>query len=207
MDWKFDKTISEIFPQHVRQHIPNYDQVIDQSVAVSELHGKNCKIIDVGCAVGETLKRLQQRGFTDLTGVDNSQYMLDYCPKNINLICSDQFPKTDLPFDVILCNWTLHFMQDKQFYLESMADSLKVGGHLVLSEKTSLDSLPIGFYHDFKSQQGVSYEEIKQKESSLVNVMHINDYNWYLEKLAEVGFRKIWIINAYWCFTTFLAEK
>ena len=207
MTWKFDKKVSAIFPMHARQHIPHYDHVIDLSVEICKLHDQNSKIIDVGCAVGETLSRLEQHQFHNIYGVDNSQDMLDLCSTKKNLICSDFFPTYLAPFDVILCNWTLHFILNKIQYLDHMFESLLPGGHLVLTEKTSLDQIPIGFYHMFKQQQGVPLQEIKNKELSLQSVMHINDPLWYLNKLKEIGFSKIWIIDAYWCFTTFLAQK
>jgi 2-polyprenyl-3-methyl-5-hydroxy-6-metoxy-1,4-benzoquinol methylase len=76
MSWKFDNTIAKIFTEHARQHIPNYDLVIDKSIDLCNWHlKKDDSIIDVGSATGETLQRLHRDGFTNLTGVDASQDM------------------------------------------------------------------------------------------------------------------------------------
>lgn len=206
MKWVFDKKIAESFPTHARAHIPNYDEVIDQSIDVCKLYGNGASIIDVGVATGETISRLHQAGFNNLTGVDNSRDMLDKCPQGIaRLIESDVFPEGE--YDVALINWTLHFMQNKKQYLEHVFSCLHPNGALVLSEKTSTDEFPKKFYYDFKKAKGVSEEAIIKKENSLKSVMHINDVSWYLGALREIGFSKVYISNAFWCFTTFVCVK
>ena len=66
MTWQFDDDVAEIFPQHARQHIPNYDQVLNLSLDVCNDYSKTSKILDVGCATGETLKLLEQNNFTNI---------------------------------------------------------------------------------------------------------------------------------------------
>jgi trans-aconitate methyltransferase len=205
MTWKFDKAVAKTFAEHVRRHIPNYEQVINQSVEICNLYKKDSKIIDVGCAIGETLTQLHTRGFTNIYGVDNSQDMLDQCPKVATLINSNSFP-IDV-FDVVLINWTLHFIKDKEQYLKDVFANLAAGGTLVLSEKTSLDPFAIKMYHNFKRSQGVSEEEIRIKEQRTKDVMFIDSADWYLTMLKNIGFSKVYIINASWCFTTFVCVK
>lgn len=206
--WKFDSNLAPKFVDHARKHIPDYDEVIDISVELCEdLYGQNSNVIDVGCASGETLKRLNKKGFTNIYGLDNSQAMIDVCPKDIaTYILSETYP-TGLPaMDVIICNWTLHFIKDKLTYLKAIKDNLHDKGTLILSEKTTLDPLMIEKYHEFKIQKGVSEEEIKVKEKQLLNVMHINDIEWYLCTLKEIGFSKVNVINAHYCFNTFICR-
>ena len=205
--WKFDNTIANIFESHAKQHIPNYDAVIDQCVDVCNYLDKNTKIIDVGCAIGETLNRLQSHGFTNLHGVDNSWAMIEKCNTRgpFHLHYSDKFP--DELYDVVLMNWTLHFIENKIEYLKSVYDGLSDNGLLILSDKTSNDELPLKFYHQFKSRKGVSENEIREKAQSLVNVMFIHDVDWYLKTLRSIGFKEVYIINAYWCFTSFICTK
>jgi tRNA (cmo5U34)-methyltransferase len=206
-NWKFDSTVAKSFVDHARQHIPNYDQVINKCVELCQYHlGQHSRIIDVGCATGETLRRLHSAGFTNLTGVDNSRDMLDYCDPDIaTILCRDNFP--DRRFDAVLCNWTLHFIKDKIRYLADIYSNLTEGGILVLSEKTSLDPVAINRYHNWKRRNGVSDEEILLKEQAVKNIMHIQDVQWYITTLAIVGFKNIQVIDASWCFTTFLCNK
>ena len=207
MNWKFDAKVAETFVDHARQHIPNYDTVIDKSVDVCQhLLPTDASIIDVGCATGETLRRLSAAGFTDLHGVDASSAMLQHCDNSIaEYYHSDRLPNRK--FDAVICNWTLHFVDDKVKYLQDIQQSLNPNGFLILSDKTSLDPVPIHFYHEIKRANGVSEMAIAEKARSVETVMHINDPKWYLDTLALVNFGKIHIIDASWCFTSFLCFK
>jgi tRNA (cmo5U34)-methyltransferase len=206
MTWQFDKTVAKIFNNHAVQHIPNYNQVIDLCVDICKQQDKSIKIIDVGCAVGETLKRLHNNGFNNLYGVDSSQSMLDECPTNIaTFYCSNQLPVG--PYDIILMNWTLHFVKEKLEYLKQIYANLNPNGILVISDKTSLDPTAINFYHNYKRKQGVSNLDIQAKEASVKDIMYIDNVEWYQQTLKEIGFSKIHIVNAFWCFTTFVCIK
>lgn len=204
--WKFDSTVAADFVDHARKHIPNYDLVIDKAVGVCQKFlDPDDAIIDVGCATGETLRRLRQAGFANLAGVDSSADMLSQCKATANLILSDRLPIG--PYKAVICNWTLHFIMDKLAYLKDIHDELEPNGILFLSDKTSKDSVCVDFYHDFKRRQGVSDQEIAAKARRVESVMHIDPPMWYLESLAQIGFKHIHIVDASWCFTTFFCVK
>ena len=204
--WQFNQEVAKTFVDHAQKHIPNYDRVINKSVEVCQkLLSKDAAIIDVGCATGETLKRLSHAGYVNLTGVDNSSSMLAHCHADATLICSDQFPNQ--LFDAVLCNWTLHFMPNKLDYLQQIYNNLLPSGVFIISDKTSLVPTMIEFYHDFKSSAGVSEKDIADKAASVRDIMYINNPQWYLETLSRLGFKNIQIIDASWCFTTFFCVK
>lgn len=207
MEWQFNEKVAETFVSHAKQHIPNYSQVIDKSIEVcSHYLQPQDKIIDVGCATGETLRRLHSAGFSNLTGVEASHAMLQHCDFNIaRILHNDRFPNEK--FDGVLCNWTLHFIEDKEMYLVDIHRNMNENGVLVLSEKTSLDPTAIKFYHEWKHSQGVSWEDIRAKEAAVKDVMFIKDPKWYIDTLTWIGFKNIQIIDANWCFTTFMAVK
>jgi tRNA (cmo5U34)-methyltransferase len=207
--WQFDQHVAKIFADHARQHIPNYDQVIDLTVSLCEQKlNANSPILEIGCAVGETVKKLNLKNFSNIHAVDNSQDMIDKCPADMaNYYCSSEFPTINIKFQAILCNWTLHFIQDKISYLKKIFDQLEPGGLLVLSEKTQNSGLALEQYHKFKSSMGVSDEQIRAKALSLTNVMFIHDVRWYFSTLEDLGFKQIYIAQASWCFTTFVAVK
>jgi tRNA (cmo5U34)-methyltransferase len=205
--WQFNSSVAVTFVDHARQHIPNYDLVIDKCVSVCEQRlKKSDKIIDVGCATGETLRRLNGAGFNNLTGVESSSDMLQYCDDSIaSLVHSNQFPNKT--FDGVLCNWTLHFVKNKKQYLSDIYHNLNKNGLFILSEKTSLDPVAINFYHRWKHEQGVSWKDIEAKEAAIKDIMYINSPSWYIDTLNQLGFRNIQIIDASWCFTSFMAIK
>lgn len=206
LSWKFDQQVAETFVSHARQHIPDYDRIIHKVVDVCKhLLSPNDRIIDVGCATGETLQQLSSAGFTNLFGVDSSQDMLDRCCAPANLVCNDSFPPGH--FNAVTINWTLHFIQNKTQYLQDIFNSLTPGGFLFLSDKTSKDPLAIDFYHQYKASMGVSNSDILAKARSVESIMYINNPAWYLETLHDIGFKNTQIIDANWCFTTFLAIK
>lgn len=207
MSWKFDQDVARTFPAHARSHIPNYEAVIGLCVALCEDYGKDAAILDVGVATGETISQLNSAGFTNLFGVDNSRAMLDQCPDGIaTLILSESFPEAR-EFDVVLMNWTLHFIREKEDYLQDIFEGLRPGGLLVLSEKISKADFPSRHYHQFKRRQGLSEAEIRQKARSLEHVMYINDVPWYFRALSKAGFREVHLVNAFWCFATFVCIK
>lgn len=204
--WQFDQKVAQVFVEHARKHIPGYDRVIDKSIDACRHHlADNARILDVGCATGETLRRLHQAGFTNVSGVDASQDMLDQYQGDANLYCSSSLPPG--PWDAILCNWTLHFVPDKVSYLRSIWNNLSTGGFLILSEKTSLDPVTIQHYHNFKLRNGVSEQEILEKQRKVQDIMYINEPTWYLDTLSSMGFKNLHIVDADWCFTTFFCTK
>lgn len=205
--WQFNSDVAKVFVAHARQHIPNYDNVIDKCVSLAQGRlAKDSAIVDVGCATGETLRRLKQAGFVNLYGVESSQAMLDHCDASLaQYYHSNTFPNKK--FDAVFCNWTLHFIKDKLSYLSAIHSNLDDQGFLVLSDKTSLDPFCIKKYHQWKSAQGVTEEQIQAKEQSVKDIMFIDSPRWYLDTLKQVGFGHVEIIDADWCFTTFLCFK
>ncbi len=209
-NWKFDNSIAPIFVEHARKHIPDYDRVIDLSIDVclDKFQTQDIKIIDVGCATGETINRFYNKGFSMLFGVDNSPTMLEQCDKDkATYILSETFPKTYGKFNVVLCNWTLHFIEDKLQYLNDVFASMENDGVLIITDKTKNDGLDLSLYHRFKMSVGVSRGEVQNKAQSVKQIMHINDCIWYINKLNDLGFKSVSIINATPCFTTFVAIK
>jgi hypothetical protein len=106
-----------------------------------------------------------------------------------------------------LANWTLHFVKDKAQYLQDIYDSLTPGGYLILSDKTTQSDIVKNLYYDFKRQQGLSEEYIKEKEQKLIGVMHSVSAEWYLKQLRLTGFATSDIINSDRGFVTFLCVK
>jgi 2-polyprenyl-3-methyl-5-hydroxy-6-metoxy-1,4-benzoquinol methylase len=210
--WSFNTAVSENFETHARQHIPRYDEIINQSVQICRYTfgvASNIKIIDVGCATGETLRRLYAAGFQDLIGVDASEAMLSKVQQShiAKWIHSEDFPADLGPYNAVLCNWTLHFIQQKRDYLEKIYNGLHSGGVLVLTDKTANSGVELEMYHDIKRANGVTEEDIELKAQSVQNVMFIDPPAWYIKTLEEIGFADIKIINASPCFTTFMAVK
>ena len=209
MAWQFDQQVASNFDSHARQHIPDYDRVLDQTLSLCRQKlSSESTILEIGCAVGETVKRLHEQGFEHIHAVDSSADMLAQCPPDAaTYYHSVDFPTFDVTFDAVICNWTLHFIPDKKSYLEKIYQALNPGGLLILSEKTENYGLALEQYHQFKRSQGVSDAEIADKAASLVGVMFVDSAEWYCKTLTEMGFQQVTVFNAAWCFTSFVAVK
>jgi ubiquinone/menaquinone biosynthesis C-methylase UbiE len=205
-NWVFDDSVAKRFQQEAEAHIPSYHTVIDMCV---EFANKNLKkddsIIDVGSALGYTMKRFIDEGYKNVIGVDNSRAMIDNSIFPELVIESNTFPKNEYHF--ILANWTIHFIQDKYSYLNDVYDSLLYGGYLILTDKLQQSDIVKNEYYDFKRKNGVTEEYIQQKEKDLVGIMHSKSLGWYTNKLSMVGFKSVEVIHADLGFVTFLCKK
>ena len=204
-EWTFNQSLGQTFEDRARQRIPNYDKVIDQTVQVCKKIFTDCnsRIIDVGSATGETIRKLFNLGFRNLVGVDPRSNMIDKV-KDLPIahwIHSNEFPINDGPYSAVCCNWFLHSITNKVLYLNNIYRGLDRGGILILTDKTQHSGIELELYQDFQRQQGVSEEEIATE-----NLMLTDSIEWYIETLRTIGF-KVNIINADYCFTTFLAVK
>jgi tRNA (cmo5U34)-methyltransferase len=205
--WKFDQSVANIFVDHARQHIPNYETVIAKTICLADLKlDKTAKILDFGCATGRTLEQFKLAGYDNLYGIDNSQAMLDKCNVFADLRCTDTVPETYQDFDLILSNWTLHFVDDKTDVVDRIASALLPGGFFVLSEKVSEMPVLIDLYYEWKFAQGVSREAIELKRQTLDGVMKVKPHEWWLSILNE-RFSHVSIIDADWCFCSYLCIK
>ena len=165
------------------------------------------KIIDVGSAIGTTLHALYEAGYRHLYGVDSSAEMLARSFDKATLIESEQFPVEHGPFDVVIANWVLHFIHDRQDYLQTIKDSLSEKGVLILTEKIAGSELANELYHDFKRANGMTEQQIEEKKQRLEGVLVTYPLQWYFEQLASLGFQHIEVINANTVFVTLLASQ
>src|SRR5262249_32117275 len=208
--WSFDASVASSFVDHARRHIPAYDQVIDLSVRVAKAFCTPWqKIAEVGCATGQTVRRLEEAGFRNIVAVDSSQAMLEACEvRHASLGCSDRFPVDRGPYKLVLANWTLHFVEpgERASYLDSVRAALAPGGKLVLSDKTAQSPFVEQLYHGFKRSQGVSDDEIRDKKRRLAGVLEPLPAEWYVANLRRLGFATeiLWAEHG---FVTFLASS
>lgn len=204
--WVFDENVAKRFQQEAKLHIPSYDIVISKCIDFANRNlKKDARIIDVGSALGYTLKRFIDEGYTNIFGVDNSKAMIDNSLFPDLVTASNSFPKDS--YDLVLVNWTMHFIQDKYSYLNDIYNALPLNGHLILTDKLLQSEIVKRDYYDFKRKNGVSEEYIQQKEKDLIGVMHSVTLGWYTNKLHMVGFKTVEVIHADLGFTTFLCEK
>jgi SAM-dependent methyltransferase len=205
--WKFDESVAERFQTEAKTQIPDYDRVIDLSIQLTNeiYHTKHLHIIDVGSALGHTVKKFIDAGYMNVVGVDNSPAMISNSLFPKSTICSDTFPEGE--WDVVIANWTLHFIKERGLYLKSIYDNMTNGGMLIITDKMEHSSYLEKLYHAWKRSNGVTDETISNKKRALLGVLDTKPMMWYMNTLTEIGFTDIDIINTSMMFTTIYARK
>lgn len=206
--WTFDADVAQRFGQEARDHIPDYERVIDLSINLVQAiypNQRNIGIVDVGSALGYTVDQFRRRGYGNVWGIESSEAMIQQSLHPRFILKSNQFVAR--PWHVVLANWTLHFISARKEYLEAIYQSLSPGGMLLLTDKMSHSGTLENLYHDFKRANGVSEEEIERKKQSLTGVLTTRPLSWYLTVLNDLGFQDSQVINSRFMFTTIYARK
>ena len=184
------------------------------------------RFLDLGASVGALEKRLcekyPEKNVTFYL-IDNSKAMLEKAKTNLttfknfkfHYLCKDisNFPK-GIDFDLVVLNYTLQFTSEdkRKDLLIELRKSLKPGGYLVLSEKTSLQNPRISNlinrkYHEFKKLQGYSVLEIARKKEALNSVLISWSKKQIEDCLKEAGFRSRDLVNQSFQFGTWFCQK
>jgi tRNA (cmo5U34)-methyltransferase len=207
--WSFDAGVAQRFQREAECHIPDYQRVLDLSAEIVDRvypGERGLGIVDVGSALGHTLKLFTDRGYVDVWGLESSPAMRDSSQLQDRVRLCSEFPK-DRAWRVVLANWTLHFVQEREQYLQAIYDQLEPGGCLIISDKMSHGSLEEELYHEFKRGNGISEEEIAEKKARLVGVLTPRPLEWYLETLKRIGFTDLAVVNSRYMFHTIYARR
>jgi SAM-dependent methyltransferase len=94
---------------------------------------------DVGCGAGGTLEYLERTGNYRLFGLDHSQIMLGEVASRLasnRLVRGsiEELPFKPFSFDALFCECVLSTLDDRESALRGLAELLKVGGVLILSD-------------------------------------------------------------------------
>lgn len=204
--WTFDSSIADKFQYEASTNIPDYEKVIHLCMLYASAYSKESYAIDVGSALGHTVDIFTSAGFINMYGVESSHYMIQKS-KHIGRIIHNNVLPNNFIWDIVLMNWTLHFIRDKYKYLIDIYNGLHSEGIFILTDKTLQSNIVKDRYYQFKLNNGVSKEYILEKESRLLNSIYLNDVRWYINTLYEIGFQSVEIINARYGFVTFLCKK
>lgn len=205
--WVFDGSVADRFQREAEIHIPDYERVIKMCVEIVEntFEDKDIKIIDVGSALGNTLEMFYTKGYTNVYGVESSEAMIAKSAYKSKITHSDKLP--DGPWDVVLANWTLHFIHDRKEYLERTFNEMSENGLLVLTDKMNSTVEIDALYQKSKLDNGATPEEVEQKKQAIMGVLVTKPLIWYITTLHEIGFREIQVVNSKYMFNTIYARK
>lgn len=226
-DFRFDASVARVFPDMIRRSVPGYTTIIPMIEVITEQYaqpGTNC--YDLGCSLGASTLAMRH-GIADrdctLTGVDNSSAMLERCqhyialddsPLPVALRCEDILTTELRNASVTTLNFTLQFVPPAQRngLLARIADAMRPGGVLILSEKIRFDSpdeqsVQTRLHHEFKRANGYSDLEISQKRSAIEQVLIPETLDDHKQRLAKAGFNQVLVWYQCFNFVSMLAIK
>ncbi len=207
--FRFDQKVVDVFPDMIARSVPGYATILHCIGQLAERHaqpGTHC--YDLGCSLGAGLLAMRQRvqhSDVTLTGIDNSEAMIERCRSlladstsgpSIELLHADVLNVDFQPMSVCVLNFTLQFIPpaQRQTLLDRIAVHMQPGGVLVLSEKLRFEDeghqqLMTELHHDFKRLNGYTELEIAQKRQAIEDVLIPETFSTHRDRLEQAGFR------------------
>ncbi len=209
-DFVFDNRVVNVFPDMINRSVPGYGQLIPMIGMLARRYAQaGSNLYDLGCSLGAVSLAMrtavQARGVR-IFAIDNSADMIQRLEENLQ-VSTDSGLLPILPrrqdilesrienASVVVFNFTLQFIDPvkRQSLLAGVADGLKPGGVLILSEKIRFEDptehqLQTNWHHDFKRAQGYTDMEIARKRDALENVMVPDSLQQHQQRLTKAGF-------------------
>lgn len=212
VDFSFNETVAQVFPDMVRRSVPGYDAQLATLGVIAAHYGQpHTAIYDLGCSLGAASLSIARQPLpkgVHIVAVDNAPAML----QRARLVWQTSAPADAPPIvfkqadaravlvekaSVVVLNYTLQFLPlaERLPLLKRIADGLCSGGALLLAEKITLpgaaQELMTQLHLDYKRANGYSEMEIAQKRTALENVLRPEPLATHQERLQEAGFRTV----------------
>jgi ubiquinone/menaquinone biosynthesis C-methylase UbiE len=158
---------------------------------ISNFLSPNQKILDIGCATGNFLYKIQKiNKYIELYGVDSSNKMINIAKtkfKNINFYNLNaeniNFPKNY--FDIVTIIETLHHLKNQKLILEKIYDILKKNGIFIIVEP-DINNKIIKFFINFLKKFKVEKESIFLNEKEIIEL--VTKFNFLIiKKYKKLG--------------------
>lgn len=218
--FRFDAEVADVFQDMVERSVPGYASLIH---GIALLGGKYAQVgatcYDLGCSLGTATRALSARMGPEhpILAVDSSPDMIARCTRipssSVQYRCADIREVTLDSADVVVLNLTLQFLppEDRLPLLRRIAEALRPGGALILTEKLRFDEpeedLVQKRYENFKRAQGYSELEISQKRTALEQVLVRDSLSTHRERLMTAGFDPVTVWFQCLHFTSMLAIR
>ncbi|MCZ6619150.1 MAG: carboxy-S-adenosyl-L-methionine synthase CmoA [Gammaproteobacteria bacterium] len=216
VDFVFDTTVVDVFPDMIRRSVPGYETVIPITGLIAAQHiAPGGRVYDLGCSLGATtLAVLRQLNDTPckIIAVDNAPAMIARARELVtdSRVHFKEADILDLEMEgasVVLLNYVLQFvsLDDRLTLLNRIQRSLLPSGRLILSEKIRFEDAETHAYYDalhlhYKRANGYSELEISQKRTALENVMITDSIDEHLARFRAAGFSQaeVWFRCLNW---------
>ena len=218
--FRFNQSVVDVFPDMLRRSVPGYESIITQSALLASRYVQPAsRLYDLGSSLGATSIAMRdallqcdraRTNHCEIHAIDNAPAMINASRSIIDAGVEDANRSELTPIvlheanledhpitgaSVVAMNFTLQFVKRdaRAALMNKIADALKPGGALILSEKVCfsdpvVNQLHIDMYHAFKSANGYSDLEISQKRTALENVLVPDTLDEHRDRLLSAGF-------------------
>jgi tRNA (cmo5U34)-methyltransferase len=218
--FRFNQSVVDVFPDMLRRSVPGYESIITQSALLASRYVQPAsRLYDLGSSLGATSVAMRdsllqcdraRTNHCEIHAVDNAPAMINASRSIIDAGVVDRDHSELTPIvlheanledhpiidaSVVAMNFTLQFVKHdaRAALMNKIANALKPGGALILSEKVCfsdpvVNELHIDMYHAFKSANGYSDLEISQKRTALENVLVPDTLDEHRDRLLSAGF-------------------
>lgn len=208
VDFVFDESVADVFPDMIRRSVPGYETVIPITGMLAAEH-LQCRpaerrlAYDLGCSLGATTAAvLRQLGNQParIVAVDRAPAMIARArdvidDPRVSFEIADVTTLTLEPAAVVLMNFVLQFIDpaERVPLLKRIRQALAPDGMLIVSEKLRFDNpdtqaLFERAHLDYKRANGYSELEISQKRSALEKVMIVDTEAEHRSRFEAAGF-------------------
>jgi 2-polyprenyl-3-methyl-5-hydroxy-6-metoxy-1,4-benzoquinol methylase len=197
---EFDNYLNSRFERANKGEMEKYFREFEINYSNFLPPDKGSLILDFGCGMGQFIKFLRKKGYTNVVGIEVGQEAVDYCEKNnienihkiddLNEFMNNNANKFDL---IILKSVIAHFKrEDVISNLQLIRSALKEEGHIIVETfNMSVFTGIFALYDDYTHKLGFN-------EESLYQVLHESGFNGikiYGNKYKVRGIKSlIWII-------------
>lgn len=206
--WSFNHEVSLSFYNEAITNIPDYEKVILMCIEKIKncKFNTNCNILDIGSAIGYTIDKCINSGYMNTFGVESSIEMINSSVFKEKIYYSTKVPQNFI-WDIVISNWTLHFIKDAKNYIQDIYNNMSLDGLFIMSNKVKSCNKVKEEYTNFKLSNGLDIQYINYKKESLKGVLFERSINWYIKVLQDIGFVDIEIINTNMMFITLCCRK
>ncbi len=226
-NFTFDAQVVEVFPDMISRSVPGYNTIIETIGRLSQTFvTNNTNVYDLGCSLGAATLAMRKginAEHCNIIGIDNSSDMVKRCKIHVEAFKGDT-PVTIIEGNIqdtqienasmVVLNFTLQFIEKsaRQALLNKIAEGLRPGGLLVLSEKINnedrqIDQVLVDLHHNFKRDNGYSELEVAQKRTALEKVMLTDSLAVHQTRLSQAGFKHTALWFQCFNFTSMIAIK
>lgn len=213
------------FEQHLGQHMPGNSDLRKAIVSLAPtLVQSGTNVVDIGTSSGALLRmvhdeveRCRSAKVTYL-GIDPvADFQADWAQlttPNLSFVVADACEVSYEQLSLAMSVFTLQFIprHRRKQLLRSLYEGMVDGGYLIITEKVLASSArfqdALTFpYYDFKRAQGITAEQILDKERSLRGFLTPYDRDELVDLLKEAGFKSV---EEFWCrfpFVGLIASK